>query len=67
VAAYKPSPQACYLVDRMSESEKTLLDVVAKLSEKIDSYDKRITSMGSNISKVQSQGDLSMRSIQALQ
>jgi hypothetical protein len=44
----------------MSESEKTLLEVVAKLSKKMDAYDKRITSMGSDLSKVQSQVDLSM-------
>jgi type VII secretion effector (TIGR04197 family) len=51
----------------MSKSEKTLLEVVAKLSEKMDVYDKRITSLGSDLSKVQSQVDLSMRLIQALQ
>jgi DNA anti-recombination protein RmuC len=55
------------MVERMSESEKTLLEVVAKLSKKMDAYDKRITSMGSDLSKVQSQVDLSMHSIQALQ
>jgi hypothetical protein len=32
----------------------------------MDAYDKHITSMGSDLSKVQSQVDLSMRSIQAL-
>jgi hypothetical protein len=37
----------------MTELEKTLLDEVAKLSEKIDSYDKRITVLGSDILKVQ--------------
>jgi hypothetical protein len=55
------------VIDRMTESEKTLLEAIAKLSEKIDSYDKRIVSMGLDIAKVQSQMDLSMRSIQALQ
>jgi hypothetical protein len=35
--------------------------------EKMDLYDRRLTSMCSDISKVQSQVDLSMRSIQALQ
>jgi hypothetical protein len=38
----------------MTKSEKTLLDAVAKLSEKIDSYDKHIMVLGSDISKVQS-------------
>jgi hypothetical protein len=55
------------VINDMTESEKALLEAVAKLLEKIDSYDKRIVSLGSNISKVQSQLDLSMRSIQALQ
>jgi prefoldin subunit 5 len=62
-----PGPQASYLVERMLESEKTLLEAVAKLSEKMDAYDKHITSMGSNLSEVQSQVDLSLSSIQALQ
>jgi hypothetical protein len=51
----------------MTESEKTLLEAMNKLSEKMDSYDKRLTSLGSEVSKVQSQVDLSMKSIQALQ
>jgi hypothetical protein len=38
----------------MLESEKTLLEAVAKLSEKMDAYDKHITLMGSNLSEVQS-------------
>jgi peptidoglycan hydrolase CwlO-like protein len=63
---YKPGPQVRYRVERMIESAKTLLHAVAKLSEKMDSYDKRITSLGSDLAKVQSQVDLSMRFIQAL-
>jgi hypothetical protein len=42
------------VIDDMIESEKALLEAIAKLSEKIDSYDKRIVSLGSDISKVQS-------------
>jgi hypothetical protein len=38
------------LVDRMSESK--LLEDMNKLFEKLDSYDKRLTSMGSDLSKV---------------
>jgi hypothetical protein len=67
VTLYKPGPQARYLVERMSESEKHLLEAVYKLSKKMDTYDKRITLLGSNISKVQSQVDLSMKSFQVLQ
>jgi hypothetical protein len=51
----------------MSESEKHLLEAVHKFSEKMDAYDKRLTMLGSDISKVQSQVDLSMKSIQVLQ
>jgi hypothetical protein len=66
-SSYKPGPLARYLVDRMVESEKTLLEAVNKLSVKFDSYDKCLTSLGSNIAKVQSQVDLFMKSIRALQ
>jgi hypothetical protein len=41
-------------VEKMMDSEKTLLEAVAKLFEKMDTYDKWITSMGSDLSKVQS-------------
>jgi hypothetical protein len=64
---YKPGPQAHYLVNKMAESEKTLIDAVNRLSEKLDGYDKRFSSIGLDISKVQSQVDLAMRSIQVLQ
>jgi hypothetical protein len=64
---YKLGPQAQYLVDRMVESEHVLLDAVNRLSEKMDSYDQRLSSLGSNLSKVQSHVDLSLRTIQVLQ
>jgi N12 class adenine-specific DNA methylase len=54
---YKPGPQARYLVDKMADLEKTLLEAVNKLSEKMDVYDKRLTTLGSDIAKVQSQVD----------
>jgi hypothetical protein len=50
----------------MAESEN-LLEEVNKLFEKMDLYDKQLTSLGSDIFKVQSQADLSMWMIQALQ
>jgi CRISPR/Cas system Type II protein with McrA/HNH and RuvC-like nuclease domain len=67
VQVYKPSPQARYLVDQMTESEKHVFEAVGKLSEKMDMYDKRLTAFGSEMSKVQSQVDLAMKSIQVLQ
>jgi hypothetical protein len=63
---YKLVPQVRYLVDIMAESEN-LLEEVNKLFEKMDLYDKQLTSLGSNIFNVQSQADLSMWMIQALQ
>jgi hypothetical protein len=51
----------------MSETETKLLEVVSRLSKKLDSFVKCITSMGSDVVKVQSHVDFSMRSIQALQ
>jgi hypothetical protein len=58
--SYKPGPQVRYLVAKMSKSEKTLLDAMNKLSERFDSYERRLTSLGSDLSKVQSQVDLSL-------
>jgi hypothetical protein len=55
-----------YLVDRMAELEHVLLDAVNQLSEKMDSYDQCLSSLGSDLSKVQSV-DLSLSSIQVLQ
>jgi hypothetical protein len=51
----------------MAELEQNLIEVVNRLSGKMDSYEKHITTIGSDLSKVQSQVDLSMLSIQALQ
>jgi hypothetical protein len=64
---YKPGSQVRYIVGRMPDSGKHLLEAVNKLSEKLDSYDRRITSLELDLSKVQSQVDLSMKSIQVLQ
>jgi hypothetical protein len=41
----------------MSKSKGKLLEAMNKLVEKMDSYDKRLMSMGSDLSKVQSQVD----------
>jgi prefoldin subunit 5 len=51
----------------MSKSEKNLVEAVNRLAAKMDSYDQRFTSLGSDISKIQSQVDLLMHSIQVLQ
>jgi hypothetical protein len=56
-----------YLVDKMAESKKTLIDAMNKLSEKIDGYDNHVSSISSDVSKVQSQVDLAMWSIPILQ
>jgi hypothetical protein len=64
---YKLGPQARYLVDKMAESEQTLLEAVNQLSTKMDSYDQCLTTLGSNMSKVQPQVDLSLCSIWVLQ
>jgi hypothetical protein len=64
---YKLGPHARYLVNRMFESEKHLLEAMNKFSDKFNAYDRHLTSMGSDFSTVQSQMDLAMLSIQALQ
>jgi hypothetical protein len=48
----------------MYDSEKNILEAMSKLSEQMQSYDKRLTSMGSDLAKVQSQMELSMKLIQ---
>jgi hypothetical protein len=53
-SSYKPGLQAWYLVVRMSELEKTLLEVMNKLSVRFDSYDRHITTLCSDLAKVQS-------------
>jgi hypothetical protein len=58
---------ARYLADRMAEPKQNLIEAINKLSGKKQNIHKRITTLGSDLSKVQSQVDLSMRSIQALQ
>jgi hypothetical protein len=55
-----------YLVAKMSGSEKIILEAMNKLTERFDSYDKRITTLGSNLAKVQSQVDLSLCSIEVV-
>jgi hypothetical protein len=54
------------LIVQMSESKKTVLNGVHKLSEKMEDYNKHLTLLRSDISKIQSLMDHSMRSIQAL-
>jgi hypothetical protein len=51
----------------MAELEKILIDAMNKLSEKMDGYDKHFSTIGFDISKVQSQVDMVMQSIQILQ
>jgi hypothetical protein len=45
VLPYKPGPQARYLVDKMAESEKTLIDAANRLSEKLDGYGKSFSAI----------------------
>jgi hypothetical protein len=64
---YKPRPQPLFLADKMSKLEGKLLEAMNKLSEKMDLYDKHLTSMGSDLCEVQNQVDLLMHSVQVLQ
>jgi hypothetical protein len=38
-SSYKLGPQDCYLVEKMSELEKNLVEAVNRLAAKMDSYD----------------------------
>jgi hypothetical protein len=54
---YKSGLQSLFLSVKMSKSKGKLLEAMNKLVEKMDSYYKRLMSLGSDLSKVQSQVD----------
>jgi hypothetical protein len=50
--SYKLGPQACFLVERMAESEKTVLDVLSVLTEKLTMLEKKVDSYSGDVGKV---------------
>jgi hypothetical protein len=64
---YKPRPQACYLVEKMAESEKALVDAISALMEKMASLEKSVVSYKAELGQVQMKVDLTMQSISLVQ
>jgi hypothetical protein len=62
VVQYKPGPQAHFLVERMAESEKTVLEVLSKLTDKMTSVERKLESYHGDLTAVQTKVDLMMRS-----
>jgi hypothetical protein len=60
---YKPGPQARYLVAKMAESEKSVVDALSTLTEQMLSLEKKVDSHGTDLGKVQAKVDLAMQSI----
>jgi hypothetical protein len=67
VATYKPGPQARYLVEKMATPEKTVVDALSTLTEKLASLEKKVDSYGGDLRKVQEKVDLAMQSISLVQ
>jgi hypothetical protein len=50
--SYEPGPPACFLVDRMAEVEKTVLDALSALTEKLVVLEKKVDSYSGEVGKV---------------
>jgi hypothetical protein len=66
MAAYNPGLQARCLVEKMAESEKTVVEAIFTLTEKLVTLEK-IDSYGGELSQVQTKVDLVMQSISLVQ
>jgi hypothetical protein len=50
--SYEPGPPARFLVDRMAEVEKTVLDALSALTEKLVVLEKKVDSYSGEVGKV---------------
>jgi hypothetical protein len=66
-ALYKPGPQARYLVEKMAESKKAVVEALSALIEKLASLEKRVDSYGGDLKRVQAKVDLVMQFISMVQ
>jgi hypothetical protein len=64
---YKPGPQVCFLVEKMADSEKTIVDALSALTEKLTSLEKKVDSYGGDLGRVQVKVGLAMQSISLVQ
>jgi hypothetical protein len=65
--SYEPGPQVHYLVERMAESEKAVVEALSALTEKLASLEKEVDSYGGDLRRVQTKVDLAMQSISLVQ
>jgi hypothetical protein len=65
--SYKPSPQARFLVEQMEQTEKRLLDSIAKLAEHLQSVEGKVDKFAGDLEAVQSKVVLAMASINLVQ
>jgi hypothetical protein len=48
--AYNPGPQACYLVEKMAELEKTVVEAISVHTKKLVTLEKKMDSYGGELS-----------------
>jgi hypothetical protein len=65
--SYKPGPQARFLVEQMEQTEKQLLDSIAKLAEHLQSVEGKVDKFAGDLEAVQSKVVLAMASINLVQ
>jgi hypothetical protein len=66
-AMYKPGLQAHYLVKKMAEFEKTVIDAISALTEKLVTPEKNMDSYGGDLIHVQEKVDVAIQSISLVQ
>jgi hypothetical protein len=64
---YKPGPLVRFLATRMEQSEKTLLDSISKLMEKLQSMQNKVDKFSGELGAVWTKVDLAMMSISLVQ
>jgi hypothetical protein len=64
---YKPGPLVRFLATRMEQSEKTLLDSISKLMEKLQSMQNKVDKFSGELGAVWTKVDLVMMSISLVQ
>jgi CII-binding regulator of phage lambda lysogenization HflD len=66
-AMYKPGLQACFLVDKMAESEKSIQEVLVRWSAHLEVIERKVDSTAADLRKVQDKVDLAMTSLSRVQ
>jgi hypothetical protein len=67
VTPYKPGPQACFLIDKMAGSEKSIQEVLTKLVAHLDSIERKVDLTTVDLGKVHEKVDLTMSSLSVIQ